>query len=272
MKSLFITKGVCALLISFILFVFYSCSEDEATPDPTSDLIKITEGYALGAAARVEIWAEETLFSGYNKLFIALYDSVGGERITDSHVHLHPVMDMHTMSHSCPVENPEPLAVDLLFPAGVLFTMPSGDMGVWTLEVSVHNHLNNRHGNAMFDIEVAATSPSKAITFQAPGSKRYYLGYHFPSAMKVGVNDFEVVAFTMVNGEFVPAKNLSIGLTPEMPSMDHGSPNNQDPVHVSNGHYKGKVNFTMTGEWRLNLSLVDGSDELGIKYFDVIVE
>lgn len=272
MKSLFITKSLCSLLISSILFLSTSCSEDETTPDPTSGLIKITEGYALGAAARVEVWAEEELFSGYNKLFIALYDSAGGERITDSHVHLHPVMDMHTMTHSCPVENPEPLAVDMLFPAGVLFTMPSGEMGSWTLEVSVHNHLNNRHGEAMFNIEVTATSPSRVITFQASNSKRYYLGYHFPSGMKVGVNDLEIVAFTMVNGEFVPAKDLSIGLTPEMPSMDHGSPNNQDPVHISNGHYKGKVNFTMTGEWRLNLSLVEGSDELGIKYFDVIVE
>ncbi len=273
MKSFFMVRSVFSLLmVTAISFSFISCSDDEAKPDPTSGLIKITEGYALGAAARVEVWGEQELFSGYNKLFIALYDSAGGEQIIDSHVHLHPLMDMITMSHSCPVENPEPVAVDMLFPAGVMFTMPSGDMGTWTLEVSVHNHLNNREGKALFDIEVASTTPSQVISFQAANNKRYYLGYNFSNGMKVGVNDFEVIAFTVVNGEFVPAKNLSIGLTPEMPSMDHGSPNNQDPVHVSNGHYKGKVNFTMTGEWRLNLSLVDGDDELGIKYFDVIVE
>jgi len=40
-----------------------------------------------------------------------------------------------------------------------------------------------------------------------------------------------------------------------MPSMGHGSPNNVNPVLTKNGHYKGKVNFTMTGDWRINLEL-----------------
>jgi hypothetical protein len=45
----------------------------------------------------------------------------------------------------------------------------------------------------------------------------------------------------------------TIEITPEMPSMGHGSPNNVNPTHVGNGHYKGKVNFTMTGEWKVNV-------------------
>jgi hypothetical protein len=218
------------------------------------------------------VWAKEELFAGYNKLFVALYDSVNGKRIIDSHVHFYPEMDMGTMSHSCPVEDPMELAVDQLFPGGVMFTMPSGDMGNWSLNISVHNHLNGLRGTALFDIDVAALTPSRMMSFQSANGKRYYLSYRFDNKMKVGVNPFEVIAYTIVNDEFVPAENLSIILTPEMPSMDHGSPNNENPVHVYIGHYSGKVNFTMTGEWRLNLSLADGGDELGIKYFDVIVE
>lgn len=273
MNSSFVVKSAFSLLLLVIVpFIFQSCSEDETTPDPAAGLIKISEGYALGAAARVEVWAQEELFAGYNKLFIALYDSVSGKRITDSHVHFHPEMDMGTMSHSCPVEDPRELAVNMLFPGGVMFTMPSGDMGSWSLEISVHNHLNGLRGSAMFAIDVAPATHSKIVSFQASNNKRYYLSYRFENKMKVGVNPFEVIAYTIVNDEFVPAEDLTIILTPEMPSMDHGSPNNENPAHVYSGHYSGKVNFTMTGEWRLNLSLMDGDDELGIKYFDVLVE
>ena len=39
--------------------------------------------------------------------------------------------------------------------------------------------------------------------------------------------------------------SLSVTITPEMPSMGHGSPNNINPVHVGKGHYKGKVNLIL---------------------------
>ena len=55
---------------------------------------------------------------------------------------------------------------------------------------------------------------------------------------------------------FPPDAGLTIEVTPEMPSMGHGSPNNVNPVSSSNGHYKGKVNFTMMGLWRLHLKLL----------------
>jgi hypothetical protein len=47
--------------------------------------------------------------------------------------------------------------------------------------------------------------------------------------------------------------SYTMEITPEMPSMGHGSPNNVNPTNTGNGHYKGKVNFTMTGEWKVNV-------------------
>ena len=176
------------------------------------------------------------------------------------------------MSHSCPVEEPESEAVKKLFPAAILFTMPSGDMGSWKLETKIHNHVNGLFGKASFDINVKSATPSKVISFQASSGERFYLSYRFPEKQKVGINDFEVIAFTSTDGKFVPAENLTMKLTPEMPSMDHGSPNNEDPVHVGKGHYKGKANFTMTGEWRLQLELATESSVLDKKYFDIVVE
>lgn len=260
------------LPLLFSMLLLAGCSDDETTFNPTQGLLKITEGYALGAGAKVELWGERDLFAGYNNLYFALYDSVSGKRITESHIHLNPVMDMGTMSHSCPVEEPGEDAVNELFPAAIMFSMPSGSMGSWTLEVNVHNHQNGLFGAALFDINVQSATPAAMLAFQGESGTRYYLGYKFTEPLKVGVNAFEVIAYTYQEGEFVPAEALTIHLTPEMPSMGHGSPNNEDPVHTGNGHYTGKTNFTMSGEWRLNLEITDGEATLGTKYFDVVVQ
>jgi len=271
MKISFSNTLLSILFLSLFISLI-SCSDDnEVTADPTAGLQKITSGYALGAGARVEVWSKEGLVAGINRVSLAVYDSVSNKRITDAHIHLNPVMNMMTMSHSCPVLNPEEDAVNGLFPGEILFTMPSGDMGSWTLEVKVHNHLADKFGTALFDIDVKSTTPSQVISFQAASGQRYYLSYLFPKGMKVGVNDFEVIAYTYNDQGFIPAETLSIGFAPEMPSMGHGSPNNVNPVYGENGHYKGKANFTMTGDWRLNLELKNGETELGPRYFDVSV-
>lgn len=258
-----------AALISLLLT---ACNgDDESGFNPTYGMKQVATGYAPGSAAKVEVWSTEELFAGLNKVYIALYDSVSNSPITNAHIQLNPIMKMATMSHSCPVLNPGEQAIEKLFPSEVMFTMPSGDMGSWTLAVKVNNHVAGKSGTGIFDIDVEATDPSRVISFQAESAQRYYLSYLFPNGMKVGVNDFDVVAYTYQDGSFVPAEDLLIEFTPEMPSMDHGSPNNSDPVYRSDGHYAGKANFTMTGEWRLNLRLSDGSNDLGTRHFDVIV-
>src|SRR5688572_6655857 len=272
MKFVFIKTILPLLFTFFVVASFLSCSDQEIEAVPTAGLTKISEEYALGAATKVEVWAAEKLFAGYNQLYFALYDSTTGQTITNSHIHINPIMNMQAMSHSCPVEEPESEAVNKLFPAAVLFTMPSGDMGSWKLETEIHNHANGLFGKATFDINIKSSTPSQVISFQASSGERFYVSYRFPEKQKVGINDFEAIAFTSVDRKFVPSENLTMILTPEMPSMDHGSPNNEDPVHVAKGHYRGKANFTMTGEWRLQLDLTSESTVLGAKYFDIVVE
>ena len=264
-----------SLLFILITGFLFSCSESDPQADPTAGLIKITEGYALGAGAKVELWAEEQPFTGYNQLFIALYDSVNKKRITEAHVHLHPLMTMMGgMQHACPVESPEDEnAVNMLFPAAVVFIMPSSDMGSWELEVEVHNHDNGKEGSAEFEITVTDPASPMMKSFVTTEEEKIFVSYLFPEKLKVGVNDFIVMAHHMEDMMNFPAvEDLTFILTPEMPSMGHGSPNNVNPVHDAMGHYPGKVNFTMTGEWRLNLEIWRGDELLEELYFDVTVE
>lgn len=52
--------------------------------------------------------------------------------------------------------------------------------------------------------------------------------------------------------------------------MGHGSPNNVNPTNSGKGHYKGKVNFTMAGDWRINLDIYKNGAVVDTSlYFDV---
>jgi len=268
MKSLryFLYLASIALLLS-------SCTDDDIKADPTAGLTKISEGYALGASAKVELWAKEKLFAGYNSVFVALYDSVSGDRITDAHIHFHPEMTMMSMSHGCWFEDPEEEAVNQIFPGAIAFIMPSGDMGSWELEIHIHNHHSNKEGEAKFDITVLNPSTPRIRSFVTDGGEKIFIAYNFKQEPKVGINDFELIAFSKEGDfNFIPVDDLSFSLEPEMPSMGHGSPNNVDPTLTQFGHYSGSVNFTMTGGWRLNLDVSQDAALIQELYFDVALE
>jgi hypothetical protein len=265
------------LAASLILF---SCTKDneETVIDPLAGLTKLKEGYAIGASAKVEIWGKKNFFVGYNNLVVVLYDSLNlKEKITDAHIHFMPVMTMKmgmmTMQHACPVENPDETAVNNVFPGAVAFIMATETDGTWKLGVSVHNHKYDKEGEAEFDITVdnPATSILSVFTSQSVDSSKLVLSLVQPTAPKVGMNDIEFTIHKKADMMNFPADNsYTIEITPEMPSMGHGSPNNVNPVNTGNGHYKGKVNFTMTGEWKVNVLVKkDGNTVSKNAYFNI---
>lgn len=263
------------LLLFLLIITFIGCSEDEnpvTPPDPFEGLTKISEAYATGAGMKVQLWAKTSLFVGYNNLYIAVMDSATGNFVTDAHIHLEPMMDMGTMQHSAPFENPSStLAVNSLFPCSVVFIMSSMG-GTWKLNVEVHNHTTNKEGTASIPVTVSEVTPPVMKSIVALNdSSKLFISYLKPSKLNVGINDFEITIHKRMNMMNFPADSgYTIVLTPEMPSMGHGSPNNVDPVHSGNGHYKGKVNFTMTGDWRLNLDIFKNGEVVDTTmYFDV---
>lgn len=272
-------KKPVLILISFALLcilVFLSaCGKDTTENNPTAGLTKVAEGYAAGAAAKVELYTKETtLTSGYTKFFVALYDSVSGNRIDEAHISLTPMMDMGSMTHSAPYENPVSEKADKhLFPCSVTFIMSSMG-GSWTVKLNVHNHLNNKEGSLTLPLTIGEPAKSRQKSFTAShNGAKYFISLITPTAAnsKVGINDFEIAIYKKASMMSFPAdSSLTVSLIPEMPTMGHGSPNNVDPVHTGKGHYKGKVNFTMTGLWRLNLDFMSGGSVADTtQYFDV---
>jgi hypothetical protein len=267
MKLKLISTGIIlSTLLSF------SCSDDEVQINPTEGLTKIAEGVATTANTKVEIWADEELFVGYNVLYAKLSDATTGDAIDESLVQFTPMMSMVSgMKHSAPVDNPKSeQAINSLFPGAINFIMPSGtDIGSWTLKVKVQNQIKNVEDFVELDLNVITPEKIRMYSFATENGMKYFVSYHFIEKPKVGVNDFEVMIHTKESMESFPAvPDFTITMEPEMPSMGHGSPNNVSPTHTTNGHYAGKVNFTMTGDWRIHLNLSRGEMAKEL-YFDL---
>jgi hypothetical protein len=257
-------KKIIFAAIALAITITSSCKKDSTTEieDPKKNLIKIADAFAIGSAAKVEIWSATELNTGYQKLYIALSDSVSGKSIIRSSVQILPMMDMNMngmkMSHSAPLENPESQDADnTLFPCAAVFTMPStGESGKWRLIIMVKKDGQTKYGKAEIPIQVKQSPLERVKTITAADGSKLTVAYISPSSPKVGVNDFEMAIFNRLDMmTFPPDNSYTINMTPEMPSMGHGSPNNVNPTLTKNGHYKGKVNFTMTGDWRINLVL-----------------
>ncbi len=260
-------KNILIIKVFILLFSLsiISCSKNDSIlndVNPTSGLLKLANNYAIGSGLKVEIYTTDSAFTGYNKWFIALKDSATNTFVENAQISLNPNMNMGTMSHSAPYENPNStIAVNKLFPCSVTFTMPSVS-GTWSVNVSVTNLSNNKVGSCVLPINVKDVSPSKMFSFisLADNTSKYFVGFIPPTKPIIGINDFEFVVYKKQSMMMFPAdSSLTIDFTPTMPTMGHGSPNNVNPVHIGNGHYKGKVNFTMTGLWRLNMQFKAGT-------------
>lgn len=252
------------------------CKKDDNTTSPNttnSKYIDYGSAYAVGAGVKVQLMAKDSLFVGYNHLYLKLTDSADGSALDQASISLMPKMEMPSMTHSAPMENPgnQPDSSGM-FEGAVVFLMPGDDMNHWYLDVNITNTVTGKKGMAEIPVTVITPPTTMMKSFTADNdSSGLFISLVKPKNPVVGANDFEIVLNKeagMMN--FPPVTGYSISITPEMPSMGHGSSNNVDPIDVGNGHYKGKVNFSMSGMWRVHLKIEQGSDMVAQdEYFDI---
>lgn len=234
----------CALLCAII---FSACKKENAKP-AVIDKIRIAE--ITNNNTVITLWSDnQILNTGYNKLYISLKNNQGAE-INNATVTYVSMMDMISMKHSSPAEQPVYNSRLKLYEGAVVFTMPTSEMGTWQLEVTVNG------ATASFPLVINAAPQKNLATFVGTDANKYVLTLVPPLKWQVGINDLNILInqrASMMN--FPPDNGFTIEFNPEMPSMGHGSPNNVNPVSTGSGHYKGKVNYTMTGDWRLHFKL-----------------
>lgn len=248
-------KYVALLLLAFTLF---SCSDDETNP------VKETEKETLNSIANktagdytFDILSEDTeLKEGHSVFYIRATDNSNNSIAKDLSVNL--MMDMGSMMHSTPytteivtMNDKEYIKVD------ATFIMASTEMGQWLVTLKSESlALDER-----IDYNVIATGLVKRFT---DGDRSYFVTLRSLQSPKVGLNDFDFsVHFRATMLIHPPVTNIIPEVELLMPSMGHGSSGNVNPVHTDNGVYKGKVNFNMTGDWRITLKLMMNDGMVG---------
>ncbi len=251
-------------LIIAVLFLFLTllaCSEDDPVAteptDPAEGLTKVAEH--VFSDVKAEIYTDSEIKVGYCKFYVKLTNVSDNSLIENASVMMKTLMDMGTMKHSSPMENPtDDQAVNGLYECAAVFIMA----GMWDVTFVI-----NEGSEFTTSIDVAATEDVRNVV--GSDGNTYFVTLVEPMKPLVGMNDFEICVHTRESMMSFPAvEDVNVVMTPSMPSMGHGSPNNENPVHKQNGHYMGKVNFTMTGDWLVELYL-SRTDSLLVTSFDI---
>ena len=90
-----------ALLLVAISSIVFSCKKnDQIEPEdstnntntPTTNLVKIGETYVLGAKAKAIVYSTKTFETGYNEVYVSLFDSVDGSPLSAGHFDVMPMI------------------------------------------------------------------------------------------------------------------------------------------------------------------------------------
>ena len=217
---------------------------------------------------------------GYNEIFFVATKKKNGNYVKNFNVTgLTPVMLMTKMNmkHSTPVGNSVESFNDgyLAVKRGwVSFLMNTSEAGSWTLSYDVQV-VDSKQSVVEKDITVSALPEGQSwLKSFKVGSDTYYLSLVNPNEWQTGTNDIRAYVSKKSATATVPYTQAS-----ETPDMgNHTSPNNTPLLKQNDGSYKGSINLTMTGLWRIHLTVKDqqgnivaGGEELSSLYWDVTI-
>ena len=227
--------------------------------------------------------------TGYNEIFFVATKKKNGNYIKNYDIDgLTPLMLMvkMNMKHSTPVGgkaesfNKDYLAVKRTW---VSFVMNTSDAGSWTLSYDALV-LGKTGGVEKQDVVVNALPDGQAwIKSFKVGDDTYYLSLVNPNEWQTGTNGIRAYVSKKSAKATTPytlaSDIFTIDIDPRMPDMgNHTSPDNTALVKQTDGSYQGTINLTMTGLWRIHLTvrnadgdIVAGGGELSSLYWDVTI-
>src|SRR5690606_37939011 len=259
-------KTLKYLSVLFVALLTFSCSSDDDTNpliiDEIDGLVKTQE--LSNSTHILELYTQKgVLEQGYNAISIRIKDKNTNNFITYASVNWNPMMYMTGMQHSCPKsEVVKTIGKQTLYNGYIVFQMASHDSEYW--ELTINYSIDQVDYSVNQIIQVDTSNKQRITSFMGTDNQRYVWALIEPSSARVALNDMVVGLFKMENMmDFSVVNNYTIKIDPRMPSMgNHGSPNNVDLTQKTDGFYHGKLSLTMTGYWKINLQLLNQSDDV----------
>jgi hypothetical protein len=187
-----------------------------------------------------------------------------GNFVEDATLSWKPLMHMASMSHACPYSYIQKVTnTKTLYKGYFIFIMASDDTDYWEITYDYTNG-NDTIVEAANKVTVNnSTGRVRYKSFMGSDNVTYFLALVGPTTPQVGSNDITAYLYKKVDMlTFSPVKDYTIQIDPRMPDMDnHTSPSNVNLTYNSTSEvYKGELNLTMTGYWKINLIVRDASN------------
>lgn len=229
-----------------------------------------------------------TFHTGYNEVYFVSTKRSTGNYIKDFHVaDISPVMTMtaSAMSHGTPASdsvasfNSAYLAVKK---GWVSFVMNSSDDGTWTISYSATSKgESGTVKRAAITVDALPAGQDWIKSFRV-SNDTYYISLVNPADWTTGTNTIQAFiakqADPITSPFRIAPETFSVDINPQMPDMGgHSSTGNTSLTKQPDGSYQGTISLTMTGLWRIYLTVknsngvvVAGGDDRSL-YLDVTI-
>ena len=265
-----------------LLFAVTSCTIDKTDYEAETGS-EVPESYEFKEATsftsgnfKITIDAlNGTFYKGYNELHLKVIDTQTNQNINDSEVTFLPIIvDSDNNVTSCPhLYTMIYDAVNGYYSGYSVFTHTSSSVENHELYISftVNNQSYSVHGE--ISVQEQTNKNLNMTSFTGNDGEEYYITLISPQKPNVAENEL-IAGIYKYNQPVNPSGNFpdpaqfsystvdgyTLLLDPRMPepSMgNHSSPNNKDLTQENDGLYHGVVNYTMTGNWTLNLIMMN---------------
>lgn len=259
-----------SMLVALIAIFMISCSNDDnITPNNINEIENLQliksfskDGYTL------ELFNKTGMLQvGYNKLTLRLKDA-DGKYVQNATIDWMPMMTMNmggmTHQHSSPYSEISKVSgKQTLYQGYIVFIMASDEPNnYWDLHINLSVDGQNISIEDKVNVISTESQYNKVYTSgMGTDDENYMLALVEPENPIIGTNDIVVALFKKGdNHDFPIVNNYKIKVDPRMPGMgNHSAPGNVDMTQGNDGFYHGKVGFSMSGYWKINLILEDGS-------------
>jgi len=261
-KMNFSFKNIFAFLaLAFFVVSCRTTDSDEIIPTTNTELdgfLKIKE--ITNETHIIELYSKTGKTQlGYNDLRLRIKNKSTNQYENAANVKWTPLMNMATMSHSCPKSTLQKISNNSNVYGGYLvFQMPENEMEGWTLKIDYS--VGTSDYSATGNLKVPASTKKNVNVFLGSDNVKYVVAYVEPTSPKVATNDLTLGVWKMQDMmNFPVVDGFSVKVDPRMPGMgNHSSPNNVAATQTAaGGFYKGKMSLTMTGYWKINLQLLN---------------
>ena len=238
--------------------------------------VKIIPELSTSADGLYDVYAYSktgTLHKGYNDLYFVVTKKKTGNYVKYFDItNITPLMNMVKMNmwHSTPVGSSFEV-FDTNRPAvkrgWVSLLMNTSDAGSWQFSYDIEV-LGSKGGiqNKVINVDALPEGQDWVKSFKV-GDDTYYLSVVNPSDWKTGTNTIQAYVSKKNNPATTPyelaPETFTIEIDPRMPDMgNHTSPDNTPLTKQKDGSYTGTINLTMTGLWRIHLTVKDANGKV----------